>query len=115
MNKFCSFGCTILLMLSLLVLPQVACAAERSEEDFSGAAYKGIVVNCHEWITLRYAPTADSPALAQIPLGTVVVVFDGSVEGIDGFYPVTYKNLKGYCMREYLKYYSDAGAPVRGR
>lgn len=88
-------------------------AAERSEQDFIGAAFEGIVVNCNEWITLRYAPSADSASLARIPLGTIVTVMDGNIAVIDGFYPVIYRGIKGYCMRQYLKYYSGGGAPMK--
>ena len=113
MKKIHRYFSIIMLGLALITISNSSIAAERSERDFIGASYEGIVVNCNEWITLRYAPSADSPSLTKIPLGTIVTVLDGDAAGIDGFYPVIYNGLKGYCMKEYLKYYSGGGAPVK--
>ena len=85
-------------------------AAERNEKDFVGAAYNGIVANCNEWITLRYAPSVDSPSLAKIPLGTIVVVYDVPVGFLQGFVPVNYNGINGYCIESYIKYHSGGGA-----
>ena len=87
-------------------------AAERNDEDFIGASYQAYVVNCDEWISLRYAPSVYSEVLEKIPLGTKVVVYDGDVKGIDGFYPVEYAGFCGYCLKEYLQYAGGAGAPI---
>ena len=88
-------------------------AAERNERDFIGAAYRARVVNCQSWVSLRYAPSTSSERLAQIPLGTLVVVYDGPVWGIDGFYPEEYAGYRGYVLKEYLEYHSGGGAPRR--
>ncbi len=98
-----------LLVISTLSF-STANAAERNEKDFIGAAYNGIVVNCNEWITLRYAPSADSPSLAKIPLGTIVIVYDVPVSFLQGFVPVSYNGINGYCIESYIKYYSGGGA-----
>ena len=98
-----------LLSISILSFSH-ANAAERNEKDFVGAAYNGIVVNCNEWITLRYAPSADSPSLAKIPLGTIVVVYDVPLDLLQGFVPVSYNGINGYCIESYIKYYSGGGA-----
>ena len=104
--------CLAMLLASMMIfLPRTVDAQERDERDFVGAAYNAIVVNCNEWISLRYAPSADSVRMAEIPLGTVVVVYDGPVWGIDGFYPVEYAGMRGYCLKEYLAYHSGGGAP----
>ena len=88
-------------------------AYSRNERDFIGAAYEAKVVNCNEWISLRYSPSTSSERIATIPLGAIVTVYDGPVWGIDGFYPVEYRGMKGYCLKEYLQYYSGGGAPRR--
>jgi len=106
--------CLVMLLATMVIfLPGTADARERNEGDFFGASYKAVVANCDEWISLRYAPSSDSERLAEIPLGTIVVVYDGPVWGIDGFYPVEYAGMKGYCLKDYLEYHSGGGAPVR--
>jgi len=79
-------------------------AASRNEYDFDEPPLVYRVVNCNEWISLRYAPSVYSERLAKIPLGAIVTVFDCAGYGIDGFYPVEYRGMKGYCLREYLQY-----------
>jgi len=111
-KKLYTIFLTMILCLGVFSLSH-SYAAERSERDFIGASYQGKVVNCNEWITLRYAPSVESASLAQIPLGTIVTVYDGPVYGINGFYPVYYKGMKGYCLKDYLQYYSGGGAPKR--
>ena len=106
------FFATLIFLISMIFVSNSTEAAERSEEDFIGASYKSRVVNCEEWISLRYAPSVDSERLAMIPLGTIVVTYDYSLEGIDDFYPVEYNGMQGYCLRFYLEYESDAGAPI---
>ena len=101
----------ILLATILIFSTNFADAASRNERDFIGAAYEAKVVNCNEWISLRYSPSANSDRIATIPLGAIVTVYDGPAIGIDGFYPVEYRGMKGYCLKEYLKYYSGGGAP----
>ena len=109
MKKFLS----AILFAAILIFVEVSQsnAAARDENDFIGAAYKAKVVNCNEWISLRYAPSANSERMAKIPLGTIVTVYDGAVWGIDGFYPVEYNGLCGYCLKDYLEYHSGGGAP----
>ncbi len=88
-------------------------AAERDERDFQGAAYQARVVNCESWVSLRYSPSTAARRLTQIPLGTIVTVYDGPVWGIDGFYPVEYGGFKGYVLKDYLEYAGGGGAPRR--
>ena len=102
-----------LLLLTIFILAQHAYAAERDARNFRGATYEAKVVNCNEWISLRYAPSVYSEVLTRIPLGTIVTVYDGSVWGIDGFYPVEYNGFRGYCLKDYLEYHSGGGAPIR--
>lgn len=109
MKKFLT---AIFFLISIILVSNSMEAAERSEDDFIGASYKSRVVNCEEWISLRYAPSVDSERLAMIPLGTIVVTYDYSLEGIDDFYPVEYNGIQGYCLRFYLEYESDSGAPI---
>lgn len=103
----------ILLSTFIIFLSNQVSAESRDESHFIGASYEAKVANCSEWISLRYAPSADSERIAKIPLGTVVTVYDGPVWGIDGFYPVEYNGLKGYCFKDYLEYYRGGGAPIR--
>ena len=108
----------VLLLTAMLILFSNTADAsryrtERDERDFRGASYNGIVVNCEEWISLRSAPSADANVIAKLPLGTVVIVYDGPSYGINGFYPVEYEGMKGYCLKDYLEYYSGGGGPVR--
>ena len=109
MKKF--FSVMLLAFAIIFIGNNFANAAERDESDFIGAAYEAKVVNCNEWISLRYSPSANSDRIATIPLGAIVTVYDGPAIGIDGFYPVEYRGMKGYCLKEYLKYYSGGGAP----
>jgi len=102
-----------LLLTVALSITFTAQAASRDEGDFIGASYKGRVVNCQSWVSLRYAPSTSSERLIQIPLGTIVTVYDCAVWGIDGFYPVEYEGYRGYVLKEYLEYHSGGGAPRR--
>ena len=70
--------------------------------DFRGKADYYIVVNCREWITLRERPSVYGEDLAHIPLGTKVLVSD--VPARNGFLPVVYKGIRGYCLEQYLKF-----------
>lgn len=101
------------LLFAILLFAQQAYAAERDEKNFRGATYEAKVVNCNEWISLRYSPSVYSKVLMRIPLGTIVTVYDGSAWGIDGFYPVEYNGFRGYCLKDYLEYHSGGGAPIR--
>ena len=102
---------TALLLSFVLTISLTAQAAERNEDDFIGAAYEARVVNCQSWVSLRYAPSTSSERLIQIPLGTIVTVYDCAVWGIDGFYPVEYEGYCGYVLKDYLEYHSGGGAP----
>ena len=105
----------LLLTVMIISLSNIADAfgnresSEREETDFRGARFYAIVVNCEEWISLRYAPSDESPRLIEIPLGTVVAVYDGPTWGINGFFPVEYAGMKGYCLKTYLEYHSGGG------
>ena len=92
MQKFFS---AVLLATILIFSTNFVDAASRDERDFIGAAYEAKVVNCNEWISLRYSPSVDSDRIATIPLGTIVTVYDGPAWGIDGFYSVEYRGMKG--------------------
>ena len=101
----------VLLVVTIIFVGNSANAASRDERDFIGAAYEAKIVNCNEWISLRYSPSTSSKRIATIPLGEIVTVYDGDVAGIDGFYPVEYQGMRGYCLKEYLEYYGGGGAP----
>ena len=83
MKKF--FSLMLLAVAIIFVGNNVADAAARNERDFIGAAYEARVVNCNEWISLRYSPSTSSERITTIPLGAIVTVYDGEVAG---FYPV---------------------------
>ena len=108
MKKFFS---VMLLAVTIIFASNQADAAARDERDFIGAAYQAKVVNCTEWISLRYSPSTSAERITTIPLGAIVTVYDGDVAGINGFYPVEYRGMKGYCLKEYLQYHSGGGAP----
>ena len=76
----------------------------RDEWDFKTKADYYIVVNCNEWVSLRYAPNVNSKRLTKIPLGTKVLATDMNPR--NGFIAVQYKGLKGYVLADYLKFYS---------
>ena len=99
------------LLFAILLFAQHTDAAERDARNFRGATYEAKVVNCNEWISLRYSPSVYSEVLTRIPLGTIVTVYDAG--DIDGFQPVEYKGIRGYCLKDYLKYHSGGGAPIR--
>ena len=101
----------VLLFTIALSISFTAQAAGRDEDDFIGASYQARVVNCQSWVSLRYAPSTSSERLIEIPLGTIVTVYDCAVWGIDGFYPVEYDGYRGYVLKEYLEYHSGGGAP----
>lgn len=113
MKKIFSTVVVMFVLAVVIILPNQANAAGRDERDFRGASYQARVVNCNEWISLRYAPSGNSERIATIPLGAVVTVYEGPVWGIDGFYPVEYRGMRGYCLKEYLSYHSGGGAPRR--
>lgn len=96
-----------ILLFALLLFAQQSYAAERDEKNFRGATYEAKVVNCNEWISLRYAPSVYSEVLTRIPLGTIVTVYDAW--DIDGFQPVKFNGMNGYCLKNYLVYHSGGG------
>ena len=98
----------MLLAIALIFVGNNAEAAARDESDFIGAAYQARVVNCNEWISLRYSPSTSAERMTTIPLGAIVTVYGGDVAG---FCPVEYRGMKGYCLTAYLQYYSGGGAP----
>lgn len=73
-----------------------------NEEDFKGKLDFFVIANCKEWVTLRSEPSTSAAALARIPLGTHVSVFD--VDPRNGFLPVIYKKMQGYVLEQYLKF-----------
>lgn len=80
------------------------CNCAYNEEDFQGKIDFFVIANCKEWVTLRSAPSTSATALARIPLGTRVAVWD--VDSRNGFLPVRYKKIKGYVLEQYLKFVS---------
>lgn len=99
--------------LVLVVAMSILLPAQAADGVFRGASYKAKIVNCEQWVSLRREPSTDSERLTEIPLGTIVTVYDGPVWGINGFYPVEYNGYCGYVLKEYLEYYSGGGAPRR--
>ena len=61
--------------------------------------YTMYVVNCKEWISLRYEPSADSDKIATIPLGESCGFIEKSV---NGFYKIAYNGKVGYALAQYL-------------
>lgn len=73
---------------------------------------------------MRRFPSTSSERIAEIPLNATVVVFYDlipldagrvfihEVES-NGFRPVIYRGMKGYCLTEYLEPHSDEGGPIR--
>ena len=96
-----------LVWVVLLVLPTQVNAAEREDSDFIAVVYEARVINCNSGISLYYAPSSNSEKMTNIPFGTIVKVYDLFVEGIDGFYPVKYNGMCGYCLKDYLKPLND--------
>lgn len=97
-------------VLAVMTINFSAQAAERNERDFIGAVYSAYIVNCNEWVSLRYAPSTSSQRLVKIPLGAKVEVMDGPVDwDIDGFLPVEYSGYKGYVLKAYLKTIPHSG------
>ena len=100
MKKFLA----LVAVLAVMAINFSAQAAERNDDDFIGPAYRAYIVNCNEWVSLRYAPSTSSQRLVKIPLGTMVVVMDGPADwDIDGFLPVEYGGYKGYVLKKYLE------------
>lgn len=106
MKKFVS-----VLLFAFFLFAQQAYAAERDSRNFRGATYEAKVVNCNEWISLRYSPSVYSEVLTRIPLGTIVTVYDCGA--VNGFHAVEYNGFCGYCLKDYLEYHSGGGAPIR--
>lgn len=59
------------------------------------------VVNCNEWVSLRFGPSANSGRLAKVPLGAVVEEAI-HIDGNDFIY-CCYNGQYGYILRDYLR------------
>ena len=67
------------------------------------------VVKCNEFITLRNAPSTSAGEITKIPLGKTV----GYIENAgNGFYKISYNNMIGYSLAEYLSPYKPSGEAV---
>ena len=100
------FSVMLLAVAIIFVGNNFASAADdyRDEREFDSKADYYIIVNCNEWVSLRYAPNVNSERLAKIPRGTKVLATDMNPR--NGFIAVQYNGLKGYVLAEYLKFYS---------
>ena len=67
--------------------------------DDTTVKYTMYVVNCDEWISLRYAANVDSEVLATIPLGESCGFIERSE---NGFYKIAYNGKVGYALAQYL-------------
>ena len=57
------------------------------------------VVNCQKWISLRSAPSTESPVITTIPLGAHVRFVKSAA---NNFYYVYYNGYLGYALADYL-------------
>lgn len=64
--------------------------------DYVGDRY---VVNCDEWVSLRYEPDTSSSRLAKVPFGAKV---NDCYEAENGFYFCEYNGTTGYILKKYL-------------
>lgn len=61
------------------------------------------VVNCDEWVSLRFSPDNQSERLAKVPLGAVVE--DVYSFDCNSFFYCSYNGHSGYILRDYLQPY----------
>ena len=61
--------------------------------------WRGKVVRCNEFITLRKTPSTKGEELIKIPLGAIVTVYSGAD---NGFYYINYGGIEGYALASYI-------------
>lgn len=62
-------------------------------------SWRGKVVRCNEFITLRKTPSIKGEELIKIPLGAIVTVYSGAD---NGFYYINYGGIEGYALASYI-------------
>lgn len=76
--------------------------AQYLSADRSGVAgIFGRVANCKISITLRAEPSVSAAELIQVPLGERVSIYPG--KETDDFYCVSYRGVKGYVLKTYIR------------
>ena len=65
-------------------------------------SWRGKVVKCNEFITLRKTPSTKGEELIKIPLGAIVTVYSGAD---NGFYYINYGGIEGYALASYIDVY----------
>ena len=65
-------------------------------------SWRGKVVRCNEFITLRKTPSTKGEELIKIPLGAIVTVYSGAD---NGFYYINYGGIEGYALASYIDAY----------
>ena len=65
-------------------------------------SWRGKVVRCDEFITLRKTPSTKGEELIKIPLGAIVTVYSGAD---NGFYYINYGGIEGYALASYIDAY----------
>ena len=65
-------------------------------------SWRGKVVRCDEFITLRKTPSTKGEELIKIPVGAIVTVYSGAD---NGFYYINYGGIEGYALASYIDAY----------
>ena len=65
-------------------------------------SWRGKVVRCNEFITLRNTPSTKGEELIKIPVGAIVTVYSGAD---NGFYYINYGGIEGYALASYIDVY----------
>ena len=65
-------------------------------------SWRGKVVRCNEFITLRKTPSTKGEELIKIPVGAIVTVYSGAD---NGFYYINYGGIEGYALASYIDAY----------
>lgn len=65
-------------------------------------SWRGKVVRCNEFITLRKTPSTKGEELIKIPLGAIVTVYSGAD---NGFYYINYGGIEDYALASYIDVY----------
>mgnify|MGYP000945975359 FL=1 len=65
-------------------------------------SWRGKVVRCNEFITLRKTPSTKGEELIKIPVGAIVTVYSGAD---NGFYYINYDGIEGYALASYIDAY----------
>ena len=65
-------------------------------------SWRGKVVRCNEFITLRKTPSTKGEELIKIPVGAIVTVYSGAD---NGFYYINYGGIEGYALASYIDVY----------